>query len=92
MNNTAANILKILSQSEMSIEDMHLYLKVEKSSILKTITQINDFLASLNLPTIVKIDDAFNLVLSKDEWKTLFKNFNVLTSEEKIDYLYIKFI
>ncbi|MGL4788689.1 MAG: hypothetical protein ACRCWZ_02910 [Cetobacterium sp.] len=92
MNNTAANILKILSQSEMSIEDMHLYLKVEKSSILKTITQINDFLASLNLPTIVKIDDAFNLVLSKDEWKTLFKNFNILTSEEKIDYLYIKFI
>ncbi|MGL5544933.1 MAG: hypothetical protein ACRDB6_07475 [Cetobacterium sp.] len=92
MNNTAANILKILSQSEMSIEDMHLYLKVEKSSILKTITQINDYLVSLNLPVIKKEDDRFNLPLSKDEWKTLFKNFNVLTSEEKIDYLYIKFI
>ncbi|MGL4652720.1 hypothetical protein [Cetobacterium sp.] len=92
MNNTAANILKILSQSEMSIEDMHLYLKVEKSSILKTITQINEFLVSLNLPVIKKEDDRFNLSLSKDEWKTLFKNFKVLTSEEKIDYLYIKFI
>lgn len=31
MNTTAANVLKILSQTEMSIEDMHLYLKVEKT-------------------------------------------------------------
>ena len=31
MNTTAANVLKILSQTEMSIEDMHLYLKVEKN-------------------------------------------------------------
>jgi len=92
MNNTAANILKILSQSEMSIEDMHLYLRVEKSSILKTITQINDFLVSLNLPIIEKEDTTFTLPLSKDQWRTLFKNFNILTSEEKIDYLYIKFI
>lgn len=38
MNTTAANVLKILSQTEMSIEDMHLYLKVEKKRYSK-----NDF-------------------------------------------------
>ncbi|MCQ8212209.1 hypothetical protein NON08_06675 [Cetobacterium somerae] len=92
MNTTAANILKILSQTEMSVEDMHLYLNVEKNAILKTISQINDFLESIDLPKIEKKEDIFYLILTKDQWRTLFNNFNVLTAEERIDYLYIKFI
>ena len=92
MNTTAANILKIFSQTEISIEDMHVYLNVEKNSILKTISQINDFLDHLNLPKISKNEDIFSLNLTKEQWKTLFSNFNILTTEERIDYLYIKFI
>ena len=92
MNTTAANILKILSQTEMSIEDMHLYLKVEKNAILKTISQINDFLESIDLPKIEKKEDIFYLPLTKKQWEILFDNFNVLTVEERVDYLYIKFI
>ncbi|WP_297431730.1 hypothetical protein [uncultured Cetobacterium sp.] len=92
MNTTAANILKILSQTEMSIEDMHLYLKVEKNAILKTISQINDFLESIDLPKVEKKEDVFCLILSKKQWEILFDNFNILTVEERIDYLYIKFI
>ena len=92
MNTTAANILKILSKTEMSIEDMHLYLNVEKNAILKTISQINEFLDSINLSKIEKKEDTFYLTLSKNQWEILFNNFNVLTVEERIDYLYIKFI
>ena len=92
MNTTAANILKILHQTEMSVEDMHLYLNVEKNAILKTISQINEFLESINLPKIEKKEDIFYLILTSNQWKTLFSNFNVLTAEERIDYLYIKFI
>ena len=92
MNTTAANVLKILSQTEMSIEDMHLYLKVEKNAILKTISQINDFLESIDLPKIEKKEDIFYLPLTKKQWEILFDNFNVLTVEERVDYLYIKFI
>lgn len=92
MNTTAANVLKILSQTEMSVEDMHLYLKVEKNAILKTISQINDFLESIDLPKIEKKEDVFHLILTKKQWEILFNNFNVLTVEERIDYLYIKFI
>lgn len=92
MNTTAANILKILSQTEMSIEDMQLYLDVEKSSIIKTISQINDFLISINLPIISKNDDFYFLKLSSQELKFLFKNFKILTADEKVDYLFIKFI
>ena len=55
MNTTAANILKVLSQTEMSVEDMQLYFNVEKSSIIKTISQLNEFLISINLPIIQKM-------------------------------------
>ncbi len=92
MNTTAANILKILSQSEMSVDDMQLYLEVEKSSIIKSILQFNEFLKSINLPTIEKSENLYSLNLSNQQMKTLFNNFNILTLTEKIDYLYIKFI
>ena len=92
MNTTAANILKILSQSEMSVDDMQLYLEVEKSSIIKSILQFNEFLKSINLPTIEKSENLYSLNLSNQQMKTLFNNFNTLTLTEKIDYLYIKFI
>ncbi len=59
MNTTAANILKILSQNEMSIEDMQLYFNVERSSIIKTISQLNLFLESIKLPTIYKVANIF---------------------------------
>ena len=92
MNTTAANILKILSQSEMSVDDMQLYLEVEKSSIMKAILQLNEFLESIKLPIISKSDNLYSLSLSSQQMKTLFNNFNTLTSIEKVDYLFIKFI
>ena len=92
MNTTAANIIKILSQTEVSIEDIHLYLNLEKNAILKTISQINEFLDSINLPKIEKKEDIFCLNLTKSQWDLLFNSFNILTVEERVDYLYIKFI
>lgn len=92
MNTTAANILKILSQTEISIEDMQLYLDVEKSSIIKTISQLNEFLTSINLPIISKENDFYFLKLNTSELKILFEKFTILTTDEKVDYLFIKFI
>lgn len=92
MNTTAANVLKILSQTEMSIEDMQLYLNIEKNAILKTISQVNDFLETINLPKIEKKEDILYLTLTQNQWEKLFNSFNVLTVEERVDYLYIKFI
>lgn len=92
MNTTAANILKVLSQTEISIEDMQLYLNVEKNSIIKTISQLNDFLVSINLPIISKNGNFYFLKLMPHELKFLFENFTTLTVDEKIDYLFIKFI
>ena len=92
MNTTAANILKILSQSEMSVDDMQLYLEVEKSSIIKSILQLNDFLESINLPMIEKNENLYSLNFSNQQMEKLFNNFTTLTGVEKADYLYIKFI
>lgn len=92
MNTTAANILKILSQNEMSIEDMQLYFNVERSSIIKTISQLNLFLESIKLPTIYKVANFYFLKLTPKEIEFLFQNFKTLTFDEKIDYLFIKFI
>ena len=92
MNTTAANILKVLSQNEMSSEDMQLYFNVERSSIIKTILQLNEFLESIKLPTISKVDNLYFLKLTPKEIELVFEKFTILTSDEKIDYLFIKFI
>lgn len=92
MNTTAANVLKVLSQNEMSIEDMQLYFNVERSSIVKTILQLNEFLESIQLPTISKIDSLYFLKLTPKELELAFEKFTILTFDEKIDYLFIKFI
>lgn len=92
MSNTAANILKILNQTEISIEDLQVYLEVEKASITKTISQLNEFLTSHGLSKIIKNENIYSLPLNKTEWNIIFNNFTTLTLEEKIDYLYIKFI
>ena len=92
MNTTAVNILKILSQNEMTIEDIQLYLNMERSSISKTIVQLNDFLSSINLPVISKYNNCYSLKLNPEELSFLFENFTALTSDEKIDYLFVRFI
>lgn len=92
MNTPATNILKILSQSEMSVDDMQLYLEVEKNSIIKSILQLNEFLKLIKLPTIEKKDNVYFFNLTNQQMKTLFNNLNILTSREKVNYLFIKFI
>ena len=92
MNTTAANVRKVLSQNEMYIDDMQLYFNVERSSIIKTITQLNEFLESIELPIISKFHDIYFLKLTPTELEIVFENFTILTFDEKIDYLFIKFI
>ncbi|MEG0069062.1 hypothetical protein [Cetobacterium sp.] len=92
MNTTTAKILKILFQSEITIDEMYLYLDIEKSAIVKSINQINEFLESIGLNKIEKEDNNYRLSLEKEEWEYLYSKYDVLTFEDKVDYLYVKFI
>lgn len=92
INTTNINILTLLSQGEFSLDEFSLYLNLEKKSIYKNINSINSFLKDEKLPLIELNNTNYSLKLSKFQWETLFKRNDFITSDEIVDYLYIKFI
>lgn len=92
INTTNINILTLFSQGDFSLEELSLYLNLEKKSIYKNINSINSFLKDKNLPLISLTETIYSLKLSKSEWENLFRRTDFITSDEIIDYLYLKFI
>lgn len=92
INTTNINILTLLSQGEFSLDEFSQYLNLEKKSIYKNINSINSFLKDEKLPLIELRDYNYSLKLSKFQWKNLFNRTDFVTSDEIVDYLYIKFL
>ncbi|MGL4998306.1 MAG: hypothetical protein ACRC0R_00945 [Cetobacterium sp.] len=92
MNSTNVNILKLLSQGKFCPEALSLYVNVEKNSIQKNILQINEFLKDNNLKTIQSKDSALSLNLNKEEWESIFSRKDFVTSNEILDYIFVKFV
>ena len=92
INKTNINILTLFSQGDFSLEELSLYLNLEKKSIYKNINSINSFLKDENLPLINLNGTTYSLKLSKSQWKNLFRRKDFITSDEITDYLYLKFI
>lgn len=92
INTTNINILTLFSQGDFSLEELSLYLNLEKKSIYKNINSINSFLKDENLPLITLNEGIYSLKLSKFQWENLFRRKDFITSDEIVDYLYLKFI
>ena len=92
MNDTNINILTLLMQDTFVLEELSMYLNLEKTSITKSIKQINIFLEEEKYPKIRMKDDRYIISLSKEQQETLFNRKMLMTSDEIYDYLYIKFI
>lgn len=92
INTTNINILTLLSQEKFSLEELSLYLNLEKKSIYKNINSINSFLKDENLPLIEVKNSIYSIDLSKSQWANLFTRKDFITTDEIIDYLYLKFI
>ncbi|ERT68976.1 hypothetical protein HMPREF0202_01143, partial [Cetobacterium somerae ATCC BAA-474] len=92
INTTNINIFTLFSQGNFSLEELSLYLNLEKKSIYKNINSINSFLKDENLPLITLNEGIYSLKLSKFQWENLFRRKDFITSDEIIDYLYLKFI
>lgn len=92
INTTNINIFTLFSQGNFSLEELSLYLNLEKKSIYKNINSINSFLKDENLPLIILNEGIYSLKLSKFQWKNLFRRKDFITSDEIVDYLYLKFI
>lgn len=92
MNTTNINILTLLSQDKFSLEELNLYLNLEKNSIKKDIQTINNFLKDENLPVIKYEKKLYSFQVTKEQWVNIVNKKNFLTHDEILDYLYIKFI
>lgn len=92
INTTNINIFTLFSQGNFSLEELSLYLNLEKKSIYKNINSINSFLKDENLPLITLNEGIYSLKLSKSQWENLFRRKDFITSDEIVDYLYLKFI
>ncbi|MGL4789193.1 MAG: hypothetical protein ACRCWZ_05555, partial [Cetobacterium sp.] len=92
MNSTNVNILKLLSQGSFSPESLALYVNVERNSIQKNITQINEFLKDNSFNPVEVINSQFSLTLNREQWENIFSRKDFITSNEILDYLFIKFI
>lgn len=92
MNETSINILMLLAQDTFTIDELSMYLNLEKNSISKGIKQINDFLEEENYPKIELKNNKCIMSLSKKEQEELFNKKMMMTSEEIYEYIYIKFV
>lgn len=82
--------IKILYQTRITKENLALNLK--ENTIAKSIIEINNLLEQLNLSKIEIYEKGLQLNLTKNEQKKLFESLDSLTFDERVDYLYIKFI
>ena len=67
MNDTNINILTLLMQDTFVLEELSMYLNLEKVSITKSIKQINSFLEEENYPKIEIEDERYVISLSKEQ-------------------------
>ncbi|MGL5625463.1 hypothetical protein, partial [Cetobacterium sp.] len=92
MHETTINILKILYETKITKQNLAQNLKLKENTITKSVMEINNFLEYLKLNKILIKDKKLQLDLTKRQWNKLFNSLNSLTFEEKVDYLYIKFV
>ncbi|MEG2469594.1 MAG: hypothetical protein RSB86_19665, partial [Comamonas sp.] len=72
MNDTNIKILMLLLQDTFVLEELSMYLNLEKSSISKSIKQINSFLEEEKYPKIEMNENKYIISLSKKQQEILF--------------------
>ena len=92
MNSTNVGILNLLYHGRFSQNDLALYLDVDSKTLVKNISQLNGTLKDLDLNLIELKTGKYQLELENDQWRYILNSKEFMSSEDIIDYLYIKFI
>ena len=92
MNSTNVSILNLLFQGNFTSKDLSMYLDIDSKTLGKNINQLNIILKDLNLNEIVLKNEKYYLNLNFENWRYLLNSQQFMSSEEIIDYLYVKFI
>ncbi|BBA53277.1 hypothetical protein FV113G1_P10780 (plasmid) [Fusobacterium varium] len=90
MNFNSFILLRILIQGKYTDDELLKYLSINLYSLQRNMKSLNDFLASLKMPQIQKVDNYFYLKITKDEKDRLFKNLNIHFSPYREEYLFFK--
>ena len=92
MNFNSFILLRILIQGRYTTDELVKYLSINLFSLQRNMKSLNDFLLSINMPQIQKIDNYFYLKITKDEKDKLFKNLNIYFSPYREEYLFFKIL
>lgn len=92
MNSTNVGILNLLYHGRFSQNDLALYLDVDSKTLVKNISQLNSTLKDLGLNLIELKTGKYQLELENNQWRYILNSKEFMSSEDIIDYLYIKFI
>ncbi|MEG0234751.1 hypothetical protein [Cetobacterium sp.] len=92
MNSTNVGILNLLYHGRFSQNDLALYLDVDSKTLVKNIAQLNLNLKYLNLNQIELVNGKYELELNSEQWLYILNGKEFMSSEDIIDYLYLKFI
>lgn len=92
MNKTNIFILKALRQNNIQITEFTLQLNLDKSTILKSINQINDFLKEKSLPEIYNTNNKLTWNIKENDWKYICSDKNSFGEIEILDYLFIRLV
>ena len=92
MNSTNVGILNLLYHGRFSQNDLALYLDVDSKTLVKNISQLNNTLKDLDLNLIELKNGKYQLELENNQWNRILNSKEFMSSEDIIDYLYIKFI
>ena len=92
MNSTNVGILNLLYQGSFYPKDLSTYLEIDSKTLVKNISQINRELGDLKLNEIQLLNGKYQLYLEKNQWNFILNSKEFMSSEDIIDYLYLKFI
>lgn len=92
MNSTNVGILNLLYQGSFHPKDLSTYLEIDSKTLVKNISQLNRELGDLKLNEIQLIDGKYQLHLERNQWNFILNSKEFMSSDDIIDYLYLKFI
>ena len=92
MNSTNVGILNLLYQGSFHPKDLSTYLEIDSKTLVKNISQLNRELEDLELNEIQLVEGKYQLCLEKNQWNFILNSKEFMSSDDIIDYLYLKFI
>ncbi|BBA53270.1 hypothetical protein FV113G1_P10710 (plasmid) [Fusobacterium varium] len=92
MNFNCFILLKILTQGRFTTNELLKYLSINPYSLQRNIKSLNNFLETMKISPIQKVENYFYLEITKEENNKILKKLNIYFSPQREDYLFLKIL